>query len=190
MEREAFAKLLCDFHSVADLDHMVTQLSGGEPASKMLTPVSHVLKERRQLAHDLFQPATESSFTKMVDAMARLCSLLEGKDQRCSSHEGDTTALNKKLYACTPLSPVTVNEPIYSADSIDPTRDLNGIKPLEDTEPTKTVRTTKAMKLAMSSRITKVKKSPTSLTCLFCYSNLKRGRTQNLARSDSLRRHY
>ena len=52
MKREAFTKLLRDFHSAADLDHMVTQLNEEEPASKMLNPVPHVLEERRQLAHD------------------------------------------------------------------------------------------------------------------------------------------
>ena len=54
VEREASTKLLRDFHSAADLEHTVTQLNGQEPASKMLTPVPHVLEERRQLAHDLF----------------------------------------------------------------------------------------------------------------------------------------
>ena len=69
VEREAFTKILRDFHSAADLDHMVAQLNGEEPASKMLTTVPHVLEERRQLAHDLFQRATESSFAKMVDTL-------------------------------------------------------------------------------------------------------------------------
>lgn len=178
------------FHSAADLDHMVTQLNGEGPASKMLTPVPHVLEERRQLAHDLFQPATEFSFAKMVDTVARLCSLSEGKNQRCSSHEGDTADRTNKPYTCAELSPVAVDEPVHSADSIHFTLDLDGVKPFEDAEPKKPVKSTKAMKLAASSKITKAKKSPTSLTCLFCYGNPKRGRTQILARSDSLRRHY
>lgn len=89
VEREAFTKILRDFHSAADLNHMVTQLNEEEPAFKMLTPVQHVLEERRQLAHGLFQSATESSFVKTVDAMARLCSIYKGNDQRCSSHEGN-----------------------------------------------------------------------------------------------------
>lgn len=148
--------------------------------------MQHVLKERRQLAYDLFQSASESSFVKMIDTMTRLCSLSEGKDQRCSSHEGDITDRINKPYACTLLSPVTANEPIYSADSTDLTLNLDDVKPLEDAEPTRTVRSTKAMKLAASSKaiklaasskITMAKKSPTSLTCLFCYGNPKRGRT-------------
>ena len=190
VEREAFIKLLRDFHSAADLEHMVIQLNGEEPASRMLTPVPHVLEERRQLAHDLFQPATESSFAQMVDTMARLCSLSEGKDQRCSSHKGDTTDRTDMPHACTQFSPVAFDEPVHSAASIDLTLDLDGVKALEDGKPTKTVKSTKAMKLATSFKVTKAKKSPTSLTCLFCYGNPKRGRTQSLARSDSLRRHY
>ena len=47
VEYEAFIKLLRDFHSAADLEHMVIQLNGEEQASKMLTPVPHVLEERR-----------------------------------------------------------------------------------------------------------------------------------------------
>lgn len=47
MEREAFIKLLYNFRSAADLEYIVTQLNGEEQASKMLTPVPHVLEERR-----------------------------------------------------------------------------------------------------------------------------------------------
>ena len=45
---------------------MVTQLNGEEPASKMLTSVPIVWEQSRQLARNLFTPATESSFAKMV----------------------------------------------------------------------------------------------------------------------------
>ena len=38
VEHEALTKLLRGFHSAADLEHMVTQLNGEEPAFKMLTP--------------------------------------------------------------------------------------------------------------------------------------------------------
>ncbi|KAL8776434.1 MAG: hypothetical protein Q9194_003153 [Teloschistes cf. exilis] len=163
-EREAFTKLLRHFHRAADLDHMVTQLNGEEPASKMLTPVPHILEQRRQLAHDLFQPATESSFATMVDTMARLCSLFEGKDQRRSSYKGDAADRTHKPYACTQLSPVAVKEPVHSAGPMDLTLDLNGVKPLDNAKPTKTVKSTKAMKLATSSKVTKAKKSLTSLS--------------------------
>ncbi|KAI4192102.1 MAG: hypothetical protein LQ350_008699, partial [Teloschistes chrysophthalmus] len=188
-EREAFAKLLRDFHSAADLDYMVTQLKGEEPASQMLTPVPYILEERRQLAHDLFQPATESSFATMVDTMARLCSLSEGKDHRRSSHKGDAVDPTNKPYTGTQLPPAAVNGPRHSAGSNDLTLNFDSVQPLDYTKPTKIVKSTKAQ-LAASSMVTKVKKSLTSLTCLFCYGNPKRGRTQSLARSDSLRRHY
>ena len=41
-----------------------------------------------------------------------------------------------------------------------------------------------------SPMVSRARKPFTSLTCLFCYGNPKRARTQTLARSDSLRRHY
>ncbi len=121
----------------------------------MLTPVPYVLEERRQLAHDLFQPATESSFAQIVDIIAHVCSLSEGEIQRCSYYKEDPINQTNKPHAYTQLSPVAVDEPIHSADSIDLTLDLNGVQPLEDAEPTKTVKSTKAMKLAASSKITK-----------------------------------
>ena len=76
VEREAFTKILRDFNSAAG---------------------------RRQLAHNLFQSATEFSFVKMVDAMTRLCSLYEGKDQRCSSYEGNMADQTNNAYTCTQL---------------------------------------------------------------------------------------
>ncbi|KAL8640700.1 MAG: hypothetical protein Q9228_002414, partial [Teloschistes exilis] len=151
-EREAFTKLLRDFHSTADLDHMVTELNGEEPASQMLDPVQHILEERRQLAHDLFQPAAVSSFAQMVETMARLCLLSEGKDHRYSGHKGDNADRTIASYACTQPSSAAVDEHVYSADSIDLTLDLNGVQPLENAKPTKTVKSTIAMKLATSSK--------------------------------------
>ena len=126
----------------------------------------------------------------MVDTMARLCSLSEGKDQRCSSHKGDTIDRTNMPHTYTQVSPVTFDEPVHSAASIDLPLDLDGVKPLEDGKPGKTVKSDKAMKMATPFKITKAKKLPTSLTCLFCYGNPKRGRTQSLVSSDSLRRHY
>ena len=107
----------------------LTQLDGEEPASKMLAPVSHILQERRQLAHDLFQPATESFFAKMVDVMARLCSLHEDKDRRCNSHEGDTVNQTNKPSACTQRCLPATNEPLRSTDFIEPAMDLDTVKP-------------------------------------------------------------
>lgn len=72
VEREEFARILYNFHSVADLDFMVAQLNGEKPKSEILAPVLHLLDERRELAHSLFEPATESGFAQMVETMARL----------------------------------------------------------------------------------------------------------------------
>jgi len=190
VEREAFTQILREFHSAADLDHMVSQLNGEEPASKMLAPVQHILEDRRQLAHDLFQPATKSSFAEMVDVMARLCPLYEGKDRRCNSHQGGAGDQTNQPSACVQHASPAVDEPLYSSDAIEAVMDLNAVTPLKAAKSTKAAKPTKSMKSAASSKITKTKRPPSSLTCLFCYGNPKRGRTQCLARSDSLRRHY
>lgn len=190
VEREAFTQILREFHSAADLDHMVSQLNGEEPASKMLAPVQHILEERRQLAHDLFQPATESSFAKMVDVMARLCSLYEGKDRRCNSHEGDAGDQTNQRSACVQHTSPAVYKNMYCSDTIEAFVDLDAITPPKAAKSTKAVKSAKLTKPVVSSKITKTKKPLASLTCLFCYGNPKRGRTQSFARSDSLRRHY
>ena len=71
----------------------------------------------------------------MVDAMARLCSLYEGKDQRCSSHEGNIADQTNNAYTCTQLSLATVNKPVQSSNPVDLTLDLNGINPLGEARP-------------------------------------------------------
>lgn len=161
VKREAFTKLLRDFHSVADLKHMMTQLNEQESTFKMLTSVPHVLKKRRQLAHELFQSATESSFAQMIDIMTRLCSFFEDKDQRCSSHEGDTTDQINMSHACAQLSSATVDEPVHSTDSIDLTLNLDGAESSEDARLTKPVKSAKSRKLVASSKITKTNKQTT-----------------------------
>ncbi len=190
VEREAFTQILREFHCAADLDHMVLQLNGEEPASKMLAPVQHILEERRQLAHDLFQPATDSSFAKMVDVMARLCSLYEGKDRRCNSYEGDAGDQTNQRSICVPHASAAVYKSTYCSDAIEAVIDLDAVTPLKAAKSIKAMEPAKSIKPLASSKITKIKKPAASLTCLFCYGNPKRGRTQSLARSDSLRRHY
>jgi len=169
---------------------MVTQLNGETLAFKMLTSVQHVLQERRQLAHDIFQSAIESFFATLIDVMTRLCSLYEDKDQRCNNHEGDIADQTNKPYTNAQLSSPAIDEYLHSTDLIDPGVDVDAVQHLQTTRTTKTVKSAKSMKLVASSKVTKAKRSPTSLTCFFCYGNPKRGRTQSLARSDSLRRHY
>lgn len=93
----------------------------------MLDPVQYILEERRQLAYDLFQPAAVSSFAQMVETMARLCLLSEGKDHRYSGHKGDNADRTIASYACTQPSSAAVDEYVYSTDSIDLALDLNGV---------------------------------------------------------------
>ncbi|MCJ1473138.1 hypothetical protein MMC13_001789 [Lambiella insularis] len=179
LERDTFIKVLRDFHSTADLDHMVNQLNGQEPPSTILAPIPHVLGERTQLAHDLFEPATESSFAEMADLMTRLCLRSEGKDRR----NRDTFKTDPGPSTCARIPPLTFIEPLQIAN-------------VDSTIPLSTIRSTEeATTAGISPRLTadpvaRKKRSPTSLMCLFCSSNPKRGRTQSFRRSDSLRRHY
>ena len=81
-EKQAFEKLLKDFHPTADLQHMVAQLQGEEPLSApMLAAVPHALPERNKLAKDLFVSADDGAFADIVNTMSRLCALSE--DRKC-----------------------------------------------------------------------------------------------------------
>lgn len=77
-EREAFSTLLKNFHSNADLEHMVLQLQGKQPMSTgMLAPVQHSLPDRIWLADHLFAPANDEGFVEIVEKLSRLCSSIE-----------------------------------------------------------------------------------------------------------------
>ena len=113
----------------------------------------------------------------MVNIIARLYLLSEGKDQRYSSYKGDNTDQTNLPHTYTQLSSATVDESIRSTNSIDLTLDLDNVIPLKDTRSTKPIKSAKSRKLVTSSKITKANKPPTSLTCLFYYGNPKRRRT-------------
>jgi len=55
----------------------------------MLVSMQHILEERKQLAHDLFQSTIDFSFAKMINIMTRLCSFYEDKDRKCNNYEED-----------------------------------------------------------------------------------------------------
>ena len=79
-EREALEKLLKDYYTNANLQHMIVQLKGEKPIlTPILIPINHVLPERTELAHRLFQPADDSTFAMIVSTMVRLCGLYEDR---------------------------------------------------------------------------------------------------------------
>lgn len=126
----------------------------------------------------------------MVDVMARLCSLYEGKDRRCNSYEGDAGDQTNQRSTCVQHALAAVYTSTYCSDAIEAVIDLDVVTPLKAAKSRKAVKPIKSIKSIPSFKITRIKKPAASLTCLFCYDNPKRGRTQSLARSDSLRRHY
>ena len=187
-EREAFSRTLRDFHSVADLEHMVLQLKGQTPTSPLLVEAPFVLEERKHLAHDLFRPATEATFAAMVDAMARLCLLSEGKKgqgpQALGSQRPAPDVDDR------PLSPLVPSEPAWTRRSGHEPLRADNAQPPARKQQGKAAKSVRLKLKPPSCRVAKTKKLLTPLTCLFCHGNPRRGRTQTLARSDSLRRHY
>ena len=101
-------------------------------------------------------------------------------------------AYNKtnKPSVCAQRSPSSIDESLHSTDFIDPAMSLDILKPFKEAKFTKAIKAVNSRKPVASSKIIKAKKSFTSLIHLFCYGNPKRRRTQSLARSDSLWRHY
>ena len=62
-EREVLEKLIANFHSNADLEHMITQFQGDKLILiSMSAPVKHNLAHRNELAEALFLPAVDASF--------------------------------------------------------------------------------------------------------------------------------
>ena len=68
--------------------------------------------------------------------MARLCSLSEGKDRRCSSYEGDVVDQTNQPSACV----------------IDPAMDLDAVKPLKAAKSINAVKLAKSMKPVASTK--------------------------------------
>ena len=177
-EREAFEKLLRDFHSTADLDHMVAQLRGEEPASSMLAPVEHILEERRRLAEDLFLPVTNSSFAKIVESMASLCVRYEERGSRRATelHNVPSSMAESLEHG---------EQPVASSESFAAVHRTVAAK---STQISNTPALSKPTILVQACSATKVQKSLPPLTCLFCYG--KPGRKQLFTRKDVLRKHY
>ena len=95
-ERVALQKLLENFHSNADLDHMVMQLKGEAPVTQAtLPPLQHSLPDREWLANKLFSPADDDTFAQIVESMARICPFVE--PVKVSSKQKVTTP---EVYDC------------------------------------------------------------------------------------------
>ena len=107
-ERAALKEALRHYHSTADLDHMVAQLKGEEPSSRLLAPVEHAIADRNWLAANLFLPVTDESFADIVETMSRLCSQSEGKGQRSfSDPKHDVNSLTHGSKPCdSPSKPI------------------------------------------------------------------------------------
>jgi hypothetical protein len=111
-EHAALVKTLHDYHSTADLDHMVAQLKGEEPSSQILAPVKHVIPDCNWLAGNLFDPVTDESFANIVETMSRLCSQSEGKGRWNSSGPGhDVNSLMHSPMPCdSPPKPLLASD--------------------------------------------------------------------------------
>jgi len=182
-ERAALAEALCDYHSTADLDHMVAQLKGEEPPSQILAPVEHAIADRNWLAVNLFLPVTDESFADIVKTLSRLCSQSEGKGQQnltCPKHNNNSLVHNNGV-SDNPSKPL----PEISAH-IQPTQpSIEAAKPGQCDQAT-----TEITEVTIPPSVPPRKKWLITRTCLFCYGNAQRSHAQSFQTTASLRYHY
>ncbi len=181
-ERAALKEALRHYHSTADLDHMVAQLKGEEPSSRLLAPVEHAIADRNWLAANLFLPVTDESFADIVETMSRLCSQSEGKGQRSSSDpKHDVNSLTHGSKPCDSPS-----KPILESDAhVRPTQPA-----IETARPEQCDQPTGITEVAIPRIIPQAQKRLTTRTCLFCFGNSQRSRAQRFPTTASLRNHY
>jgi len=182
-ERAALAKTLHDYHSTADLDHMVAQLKGEEPSSQILAPVNHVIPDRNWLAGNLFDPVTDESFANIVETMSRLCSQSEGKGRR--NFGGPRHDVKSLVHSPMPCD--SPPKPLLEADAhVRPTQlAVDAARPGRRDQ---AAAATTAVAIPLT--IPQTQKRLTTRTCLFCFGNPQRSRAQRFPTTASLRNHY
>lgn len=190
-EREAFEKLLNNFHSNADLEHMVAQLKGEKPlTTSMLAPVEHTLAQRTELAEILFSPANDSSFAQIVKTMAQLCKLHEEKSTRDSPIHKEVSVTEVKSSASPNIEPIicpVIHDQQASVAAI-ASRSYASVNNASSTPkpvikfrapPQRLAQHTKQPSMQTPAPIKQASKKS---TCLFCNARF--------SRKDNLRRHY
>ena len=101
-EREVLEKLLKDYHTNADLQHMIAQLKGEKlNSTPILVSVNHILQERTELAHRLFQSADDSTFVLIINTIVRLCGLHEN---RYRNRFAETVSIVSKISVFNPAA--------------------------------------------------------------------------------------
>lgn len=181
-ERAALKEALRHYHSTADLDHMVAQLQGEKPSSRLLAPVEHTIADRNWLAVNLFLPVTDESFADIVETMSRLCSQSEGKGQRNFSEPRH--GVNSLTHGCMPRD--SPSKPVLEPDThIPPTRPA-----VETARPEQCNQPTEVTEVAIPRIIPQPQKRLTTRTCLFCFGDPQRSRAQRFPTTASLRNHY
>ena len=194
-KREALEKLLRDYHTNADLQYMIAQLKGEKPISTpMLAPINYVLPERIELAHRLFQPADDFTFTLIVSTMVRLCGLHE---DRYHDRFAETTNTAPKTSVFDPATdqissdntqqPPLGNAITESYGKLDISIDTSLKSCVADRQTKQRPELQEETPKPLSNQ-PKIRRDRTALVCLFCQE--KGGRKQPFPRKDSLRRHY
>ena len=176
-ERSAFRKRLQDFHSSADLECMTAQLSGKIPVSHpMLVKPEHAILQRNQLVEDLFKPADDATFARIVQNMSILCVSIEPLKNRGSKSLPATVPHLTK-----PMQRVVKEQQDEMSASVSSSSNFLNTKSLSSNS--YVLRSSKQKSTPM-----KIEKSRSSLTCLFCVN--KKGMQYTFSRQDSLRKHY
>lgn len=182
-ERAALAKALHDYHSTADLDHMVAQLKGEEPPSEVLAPVEHAVADRNWLAANLFLPVTDESFANIVESMSRLCWQAEGKGQQNSAAAKHNT--HPLIHSSSVCSDLPAPLPDSDADIRPSQLSFKEPKPGHCDQAA-----TATTEVVIPPSVPPTKKWLTNRTCLFCFGNPQRSRAQRFPTTASLRNHY
>ncbi len=190
-ERLALDQLLREFHNTADLNHMVAQLEGKEPVTKILTPVQHILPDRNRLADGLFVPATNSMFSDMVEVMSRFCLQYEKRgDRDHGCLESMVDPASDEVLCVGPQQPLpALNGNTQSTGlpgCIDMGEAAQAVSALEAALASEGVKAVAVATEATPAKVTKSRRPPTSLMCLFCYQRCPKV----FSRSDALRKHY
>ena len=190
-KRETFEKLLNDFHTNADLHHIITQLKKEKSVSVlMLALIFYVLLKRNELVVNFFVATDDAEFANIVNTIARLCLITEEKRTR-SSIISDKTTTSHKIHDRLVLqsSGSLVQREKSASQACGPEDFHKGPQPPKLPQQTNTpVINSTLQPPRLTKKSSNAIKRHLFFICLFCAGKV--GKKQRFSRKDFLRRHY
>ena len=162
--------------------------------------MEHVFQERKRLAEELFTPAHDVSFARMVDDMTKLCFLVEDRKARTSGDVQQRSSADVSPLFSADLSAEVLPERLSSLQAQPATLnqmsvsegDNGAIQTPASSIQQSPVTIPRSKRPSIQPREPSVKiatgVTKRQSTCLFCAS--KPGRQQHFSRKDALRRHH